>query len=304
MTSTGHAGQEGAHQSVDFDPWKIFGVAAVGVFLVVSSISSLNVALPSMQVDLGASSKALQWVVDSYAVVFGGLLLTGGAISDRLGRRQTLLIGFAIVAIAGVGGGLSTTVDVVIGARVLAGVGAALMLPATLSVLTEVFEGPEQARAIAMWSGLAGAGSAIGPAVGGWLISWSSWASVFFGNAALAVVGLIGTALFVPTLPILERRSLDLIGSVLSVSAIGGVLFAIIESRWLATMGGAGRCRDRRGVTRALRAPLPQEFRAPSAAARLRSASGADRRRHADDVGRRLCRCALRRLALSPIRLG
>lgn len=208
----------------------MFGVAAVGVFLVVSSLSSLNVALPSLQADLSATSKQLQWVVDSYAVVFGGLLLTGGAIGDRLGRRETLLVGFVIVAIAGLVGGLGSSVEVVIFARVVGGVGAALMLPATLSVLTEVFQGPDQARAITMWSGLAGAGGAVGPALGGWLISWSSWGSVFLVNTVLATVGVIGTALFVPSLPVRDRRNLDLLGSVLSLFAIGGVLFAVIEA--------------------------------------------------------------------------
>lgn len=211
-------------------PWRIFGVSSVGVFLVVSSLSSLNVALPSLQVDLGATAKQLQWVIDSYAVVFGGLLLTGGAISDRLGRRQTLIAGFVVVAIAGLMGGVAGSVEMVVTARVVGGVGAAIMLPATLSVLTEVFEGPDQARAIAMWSGLAGAGGAVGPALGGWLISWSSWASVFVVNTGLAMVGLIGTVLFVPSLPISEKRNLDLIGSLLSVLAIGGILFAVIEA--------------------------------------------------------------------------
>lgn len=212
------------------DPWKVFAVAAIGVFLVVSALSALNVALPNLQADLGATSKELQWVIDAYAVVFGGLLLTGGAIGDRLGRRHSLLIGFAIVAVAGVIGGFASTVEWVIGARAVGGVGAALMLPATLSVLTEVFEGPEQSRAIAMWSGLAGAGGAVGPAIGGWLISWSSWGSVFFANSVLAVVGLVGAFLFVPVLPIRERRNLDFKGAVLSVLAIGGLLFAVIEA--------------------------------------------------------------------------
>ncbi len=214
----------------DLDPWRVLGVSSIGVFLVVSALSSLNVALPNLQVDLGASAKQLQWIVDSYAVVFGGLLLTGGAISDRLGRRLTLLVGFSIVAAAGLVGGFATSVDVVIGARVLGGVGAAVMLPATLSVLTEVFSGPDEARAIAMWSGLAGAGGAIGPALGGWLISWSSWASVFFVNTALAFLGLVGTLAFVPSLPVPERRHLDAVGSALSILAIGGVLFAVIEA--------------------------------------------------------------------------
>ncbi len=227
---TGVDGLQAPLVPADLDPWKVFGVAAVGVFLVVSSLSSLNVALPSLQQDLGASAKQLQWVVDSYAVVFGGLLLTGGAIGDRMGRRQTLLVGFVIVGIAGLLGGFASSVEVVIAARVLGGVGAALMLPATLSVLTETFEGEEQARAIAMWAGLAGAGGAVGPALGGWLISWSSWGSVFLVNTGLATVGVIGTVLFVPVMQVRERRNLDFVGSVLSVLAIGGILFAVIEA--------------------------------------------------------------------------
>ncbi len=221
----------------DHDQWRVFAVAGLGVFLVVSSLSSLNVALPSLQTDLGASSRELQWVVDAYAVVFGGLLLTGGAIGDRLGRRRTLVIGFGGVSAAGVLGAAATSVGVVITARVLAGVGAALMLPATLSVITEVFRGPAQARAIAMWSGLAGAGGALGPAFGGWLIQWSWWGSVFVVNALLAGLGIVGALWFVPELPLPLRRRLDPIGSFLSVVAVGGVLFAVIEApgHWRST---------------------------------------------------------------------
>lgn len=228
-----------------FDPavghpqrWHVLGVCALGLFLLVTSLTSLNVALPEIQIRLNASTSDLQWIIDSYAVVFGGLLLTGGSIGDRIGRRPSLLIGFALVALGGAVGGVAGSVEIVIVARLIGGLGAALMLPATLSALTDVFADGERARAIAIWSGIAGAGGAFGPAIGGWLLEISGWGSVFVMNAVLAAVGFVATVLVVPRLPGHRRGPIDLPGAALSTTAIGLALFAIIEapSHWTDTM--------------------------------------------------------------------
>ena len=212
------------------DRWRVLGVCCVGLFLLVSSLSSLNVALPSIQRDLGATTSELQWIVDAYAVVFGGLLLTGGAIGDRIGRRRALAGGFAILLAGGVIGGLASSVASVILARVVGGLGAALMMPATLSILTDVFPPDGQKRAIAIWSGVAGGGGAFGPAMSGWLLSFSEWPSVFWVTAAIALVGLIGVGAVVPRLAPAATGRLDLRGAALSTAAIGLVLYAVIAA--------------------------------------------------------------------------
>jgi MFS family permease len=225
------------------DRWAVLGVCCVGLFLLVSSLSSLNVALPDMQRDLGASAGQLQWIVDAYAVVFGGLLLTGGAIGDRIGRRRSLAVGFAILLAAGCVGGVATSVAVVMGARVLSGLGAALMMPATLSTLTEVFEPAGQRQAIAIWSGVAGGGGAFGPLVGGWLTTIWSWSAVFWLASLVAACGLLGVVRYVPNLRPAARAPLDWLGAVLSTATIGLILYAIIAAPdgWThpATVGSA-----------------------------------------------------------------
>ncbi|MEM7338871.1 MAG: MFS transporter [Actinomycetota bacterium] len=210
--------------------WSVLVVCCVGLFLLVSALSSLNVALPAIQRDLGASTSALQWIVDAYAVVFGGLLLTGGAVGDRIGRREALAGGFALMLAGGVLGGLAGSVTSLIVARVVAGLGAALMMPATLSVLTDVFAEQGRARAIAIWSGTAGAGGAIGPALSGWLLTVSTWPAVFWVNVLIAAVGLVGVWAVVPKLAPAASGRLDLLGTALSTLAIGTALYAIIAA--------------------------------------------------------------------------
>ncbi|MEM9042090.1 MAG: MFS transporter [Actinomycetota bacterium] len=190
----------------------------------------MNVALPVLREDLGASTSDLQWIIDAYGVVFGGLLLTGGAIGDRIGRRAALGLGFAIVGVGGLIGGLAGSVGVVILARAVGGLGAALLMPATLSTITDVFDDRERGQAIATWSGVAGAGGAFGPAIGGWLVDVSSWQAVFWMNVVMAVVGVVAVLTVVPRLAPAKVGALDPVGSVLSTLAIGLAVFAIIEA--------------------------------------------------------------------------
>lgn len=210
--------------------WYVLGVCAGGLFLVIAGITALSVALPELERSIGADAADLQWIVDSYAVVFGGLLLTGGAIGDRIGRRRALLIGFALLAVSGLLGGLADSVSSVIVARVVAGLGAAMLMPATLSTLTEVFDDDEVPQAIAWWSGVAGGGSAIGPVVAGWLLEVSSWRAVFVANAVGGVAGIVAVLLIVPRLPAASTGRLDPLGSLLSTVTIGAVLFVVIEA--------------------------------------------------------------------------
>lgn len=212
----------------------ILAVCCVGLFALVVSLTSLNVALPELQRDLDATASGLQWIVDSYAIVFGGLLLTGGAVGDRIGRQAALLAGFALFATGAVTGTVADSVAGVIGARAVAGLGGALLMPATLATITDVFDDRDAPRAIAIWAGVAGAGGAFGPAIGGWLIDVWSWRSVFVVNGVIAVVGMLGVLAVVPHLPGTRERRLDVPGAVLSTAAIGALLYAVIEApgRW------------------------------------------------------------------------
>ena len=211
------------------DRWRTLTVSCLGVFLLVVALTALNVALPDIAGDFDAEIGDLQWIVDSYAIVFAGLLLAGGALGDRIGRRTALLVGFAIFGAGNAFGATADSVEVMIAARVVAGLGAAVMMPATLSSISEVFSNHDRGRAIAAWSGLAGAGGAFGPAIGGWLLAVSGWQAVFLLNAAFAVLGLVGARLWVPVLPGQRTGHFDLVGTVLSVAAVGCLVYVAIE---------------------------------------------------------------------------
>jgi EmrB/QacA subfamily drug resistance transporter len=191
----------------------------------------LNVALPSITRELHASGSQLQWIVDSYTIVFACLLLTAGAIGDRFGRRRALMFGVAWFGVCSALAAFATTPHQLMGARALMGVGGAFIFPTTLSVLTNVFRNPtERAKAIGVWAGVSGIGIAIGPLVGGLLVEHFGWGSVFFVNVPVCTLALLGAWRFVPGS--LRHRSspLDPIGGALSIAALSVLLYAIIEA--------------------------------------------------------------------------
>jgi MFS family permease len=157
-------------------------------------------ALPTLVRELHASTTELEWIVDAYNLAFAALVLACGNLSDRLGRKGVLLSGLCVFGLASVAGGLGSSPSELIAARAAMGVGAALIFPATLSLLTNVFtERGERARAIGLWGATAGVGIAAGPIVGGWLLEHYSWSSVFFALAPIAALGAVLIALSVPT---------------------------------------------------------------------------------------------------------
>src|SRR5947207_10291876 len=160
----------------------------------------VNVALPTLVRELDASNAQLQWVVDAFNLLFAASVLAFGSLSDRFGRKGMLLVGLAVFGLASLAGGFTGSPGQLIAARAVMGVGAAMVFPATLSLLTHVFtERHERARAIGLWGASTGAAIALGPIVGGWLLELSSWRSIFYAMAPVAVVAVVLSARVVPT---------------------------------------------------------------------------------------------------------
>src|SRR5487761_945123 len=191
----------------------------------------VNVALPSLTRELGATTTQLQWVVDAYNLVFAALLLTFGSLSDRFGRKGMLLAGLAVVGAASLAGGFTTSPAQLIAARAVMGLGAAMSFPATLSLITNIFtERGERARAIGLWGAIGGVAIAMGPIVGGWLLERYSWAAIFIAMAPVAAAAAVLAALAVPTSKAPEAAAPDLPGLVLSSATMALLVFTIIEA--------------------------------------------------------------------------
>ncbi|MGO8871121.1 MAG: DHA2 family efflux MFS transporter permease subunit [Acidimicrobiales bacterium] len=211
--------------------WATLSVLCVTLLLISLDNTILNVALPSIVRSLHATSSQLQWIVDAYAVLFAGLLLTFGAVGDRLGRKWVFMAGLVVFGGGSALAAWSGTPDRLTAARAVMGVGAAALMPCTLSILTNVFTSErDRARAIGFWSGTAGIGVAIGPILGGFLLVHYWWGSVFLINVPIAVIGLVATALLVPNSKSPLPRRADPVGAVLSIVGFALLLWAIIEA--------------------------------------------------------------------------
>jgi len=203
----------------------------MAAFLVNLDTTLVNVALPAMVRQLHATTTQLQWVVDSYNLVFAALLLTFGSLSDRFGRKGMLLAGLAVVGAASLAGGFTTDPSQLIAARSVMGLGAAMTFPATLSLISNVFtERREFARAIGLWGGIAGVAIAMGPIAGGWLLEHFSWASIFTAMAPVAAAAVILAAVVVPASKDPDAAALDLSGLALSSATMALLVFTIIEA--------------------------------------------------------------------------
>src|SRR5437588_2614054 len=191
----------------------------------------VNVALPTLVRTLHASNAQLQWIVDAYNLVFAALLLACGSLSDRFGRKGMLLAGLAVFGLASFAGGLMSTPGELIAVRCVMGLGAAMIFPATLSLISNVFtERGERAKAIGLWGATAGIAIAMGPIAGGWLLEQFSWTSIFFAMAPVAAVGAALVAWSVPTSRDPGAHKTDVPGLVLSSAAIALLTYTLIEA--------------------------------------------------------------------------
>src|SRR3954469_11894789 len=200
-------------------------------FVINLDTTIVNVALPSLVRELHASTSELQWIVDAYSLVFAALLLAAGSTSDRLGRKGMLLAGLAVFGLASVAGGLTSAPDQLIVARCVMGLGAAMIFPATLSLISNVFvKRAERARAIGLWGATSGVAIALGPLVGGALLKHFSWTSVFFAMTPVAALAAILVARYVPTSRDPDAPRADRPGVVLSTAAVATLIYTIIEA--------------------------------------------------------------------------
>lgn len=211
--------------------WATLGVLCLSLLVIVVDGTIVNVALPTLVRQLHASTSSLQWVTDAYTLAMAGLLLSLGSLGDRIGRHRTLAGGLLVFGIGSALAAWSGSAGALIVARVVMGVGAAAIMPATLSILTNVFTEPgERAKAIAMWSAVSGLGIAIGPTLGGWLLEHFWWGSIFMVNLPIVALALVAGRLVVPPSRNPNRQALDPIGLVTSVAGVVAVVYAIIEA--------------------------------------------------------------------------
>ncbi|HSC90512.1 MAG TPA: MFS transporter [Gaiellaceae bacterium] len=210
--------------------WKTLGVLSLSLVIIGLDNTILNVALPTLQHEFDASASKLQWMVDSYLLVFAGLLLVFGTLGDRFGRKLALQAGISIFGLASLGALLAESADQVIAVRAAMGVGAALIMPATLSIIANVFTGEERGKAIAIWAALAAVGIGLGPLTGGLLLEWFDWPSVFLVNVPFAAAALLLGIRYVPESRDPRPGSFDLLGAALSTAGFSLLVYGIIEA--------------------------------------------------------------------------
>ncbi len=225
-----------ASTPIEIDPevyarrWKILTVLCTSLVVVIVGNTALNVALPTLARELNASLSEQQWMVDAYGLVFAGLLLTAGTLGDRYGRKGALQFGLTVFLGGSLFSAFMNSATAIVVGRAIMGFGAAFIMPATLSILTNVFPRHERGKAIAVWAGISGGGAAIGPVASGFLLEHFSWGSVFLVNVPIVAIALVAGYVLLPKSRDPEPERLDPTGALLSIAALGALVYAIIEA--------------------------------------------------------------------------
>ena len=210
--------------------WKILAALSSSLVIIGLDNTVLNVALPTLQAHFHAAGSTLEWMVDAYLLVFAGLLLTMGTIGDRFGRKRALQAGLVVFGAGSIGGALAQSSHQLIAMRGVMGVGGALIMPATLSIITNVFPREERGKAIGVWAGMAAVGIGLGPLIGGALLHWFSWSSVFWLNVPVVAVALVAGAILVPNSRDPHPAGFDVLGVGLSIGGLLALVYGIIEA--------------------------------------------------------------------------
>jgi EmrB/QacA subfamily drug resistance transporter len=211
--------------------WIGLVVISIAVALIIVDSTIVNVAIPSVVKELKITSTQVQWVQESYTLVFAALLLVWGTLADRFGRRRLLLLGIVVFGASSIGAALAPTGDLLIGARVIQGIGGAMLLPTTLSLINATFRGRERGIAFAVWGSTIGGMAAVGPLLGGWLTTYFSWRWAFGINVPLGVILIIGALLFVAESKSPDAGRVDVVGAAISVVLFASLVFGLIEGR-------------------------------------------------------------------------
>ncbi|MBX3314569.1 MAG: MFS transporter [Actinobacteria bacterium] len=220
---------EGIDPDVYHRRWAILAVLCTSLMIVIVGNTSLNVAIPTLGKELGASTTSLQWMVDAYSLVFAGLLFTAGTLGDRFGRKGALQGGLVTFLVGAMVASVATNAGTVIAGRAIMGVAAAFVMPSTLSILTNVFPAHERPKAIATWAGISGGGAALGPIASGFILEHFHWGWVFRINVPIILIALVAGAMIVPRSKDPEEQPLDLPGAGLSIVALVSLVYGIIE---------------------------------------------------------------------------
>ncbi|TDW89841.1 EmrB/QacA subfamily drug resistance transporter [Kribbella pratensis] len=210
----------------------VLAICCSSLFIVGLDSTIVNLALPAIRSEFGASVAKLQWTIDAYTLVLASLLMVSGSTADRVGRRRTFQVGLVLFGIGSLLCGVATSVDLLIAFRVLQAVGGSMLNPVAMSIITNTFTDPrERAQAIGVWGGVVGLSMAVGPVVGGSLVDAAGWRFIFWINVPVAVAAVLMTAFFVPESRAAVPRRMDPIGQVLVVLLLGGLTYGIIEGR-------------------------------------------------------------------------
>jgi EmrB/QacA subfamily drug resistance transporter len=220
-----HVQEESYHRR-----WLILAVLCLSLLVIVLDNSILNVAIPTIVRNLDASTSQVQWIVDAYTLVFAGLLLVAGSLGDRYGRRGALQFGLIAFGLGSLSASFVHSANQLIAVRAFMGIGGAFIMPATLSIITNVFPAHERGKAIGIWAGASGVGGSLGPLLGGTLLAHFSWQSVFLVNVPVVIVGVIAGISIIPTSKDPNAPRLDPLGAILSIAGLAVLLWGLIEA--------------------------------------------------------------------------